>query len=132
MSNKTRGCNYERQLVDLLYNRGFAAVRVAGSGARSTPSPDIVACRNGKILAIECKTSKRNQVYISEDQIKQLVGYSETAGARALVAVKFRQREWHFVHPSEIPKTNGSHLVLSKDTIAEKGLTLEDLELLIK
>ncbi len=132
MSNKTRGCNYERQLVDLLYSRGFATVRVAGSGARSIPSPDIVACRKGKILAIECKTSRRNQVYISEDQIKNLVGYSQAAGAEALVAVKFRQREWYFVHASEIPRTNGSHLVLSKDTAAQKGLTLEDLELLFK
>jgi len=131
MSNKRRGCNYERQLVDLLHGRGFAAVRVAGSGAKSLPSPDIVAIRKGGILAIECKTTKKNQVYVSDDQISNLYKYSETAGAKPLIAVKFTQREWYFLPPSKVPRTNGSAIVVSRELAGREGLKLPDLESLL-
>lgn len=132
MSNKKRGCNYERQLVDLLHNRGFAAVRVAGSGAKPLPTPDIVACQKGRILAIECKTSRKNQVYISNDQVNNLCEYSKMAGAKPLIAVKFTQREWYFLIPSKVPRTSSNLLVVSREMAAKEGLKLLDLDPLLK
>jgi Holliday junction resolvase len=131
MSNKTRGCNYERQLVDLLHQRGFAAVRVAGSGAKPLPTPDIVACRKGRILAIECKTTRKNQVYLKDEQIDELKAYSKTAGAEPLLAIKFLQQQWHFLKPSRLPRTNGSKLVVSKEFLAKRGMALTDLDPLV-
>jgi Holliday junction resolvase len=131
LSNKRRGCNYERQLVDLLHSRGFAAVRVAGSGAKALPTPDIVACRKGKILAIECKTTRKNQVYLPDQQVKELAQYSKTAGARPLLAIKFTQQQWYFLAPSKVPRTNGSILVVSRDFVDKRGLTLPDLDSLV-
>jgi Holliday junction resolvase len=131
MSNKTRGCNYERQLVDLLYERGFAAVRVAGSGAKPLPTPDIVACRKGKILAIECKTTRKNQVYLKDDQVDDLKAYSKTAGAEPLLAIKFLQQKWFFLKPSRLPRTNGSTLVVSREFVAKRGVTIAELDPLI-
>jgi Holliday junction resolvase len=128
MSNKSRGCNYERQLVDLLHQRGFAAVRVAGSGAKPLPTPDIVACRRGKILAIECKTSRKNQVYLRDEQVDDLKVYSRTAGAKPLLAIKFLQQQWHFLKPFRLPRTNGSTLVVSRDFISKRGMTISDLD----
>jgi len=130
LSNKSRGCNYERQLVDLLHDAGFAAVRVAGSGAMPLPCPDIVACRRGRILAIECKTTRKNQVYISHDQMDDLNQYSRVAGARPFVAVRFPHQQWSFFPPSAIPKTNGSVYVVSRQLVATSGLTLADLDAL--
>lgn len=130
MSNKSRGCNYERQLVDLLHDAGFAAVRVAGSGAMPLPCPDIVACRRGMILAIECKTTRKNQVYISNDQMDDLNQYSKLAGAKPLVAVRFPHHHWSFFSPSTIPKTDGSVYVVSRQLAARRGLTLADLDAL--
>lgn len=126
MSNKSRGCNYERQLVDLLHNVGYVAVRVAGSGAKPLPCPDVVACRKGTILAIECKTTRKNQVYISDDQMQDLALYSKAAGARPYVAVRFTQQPWIFFPPSRIPRTNGNVSVVSREMLA-KGLTLADI-----
>lgn len=132
MSNKSRGCTYERQLVDLLYQKGFAAVRVAGSGAKAMPTPDIVACRGGRILAIECKTTRKNQVYIADGQVRDLRKYSRAAGARALLAVKFTQQQWYFLEPVRIPRTNGSAMVISRDYVARKGITLPELDTLVQ
>jgi len=130
LSNKSRGCSYERQLVDLLHDAGFAAVRVAGSGAMALPCPDIVACRKGTILAIECKTTRKNQVYISDEQIDDLNRYSRIAGAHPFVAVRFSHQEWYFFAPSTIPKTNRSTYVVSRRLVAGNGLTLADLDAL--
>ncbi len=132
MGNRRRGINYERQLVDLLHERGYAAVRVAGSGAKPLPTPDIVACHKGNILAIECKTTRKNQVYLSDAQVRDLCRYSDNAGARPLIAVKFTHMEWYMMNPSKIPRTDGSVLVISRELAAKKGLTVTDIEPLTK
>jgi Holliday junction resolvase len=128
VSNKRRGCNYERQLVDLLHQVGFAAVRVAGSGSKPLPAPDVVACRGGKILAIECKTTRKNQVYISDAQIGDLRAYAKTAGAQPLLAVKFVQQQWAFLKPSRMPRTNGTTVVVSRDYVAKRGIPISQLD----
>ncbi len=128
MSNRRRGINYERKLVDLLHEMGYAAVRVAGSGAKALPCPDVVACHKGDILAIEVKTTRKNQVYLSDNQVDDLKIYSRNAGAKPLVAVKFTHLDWYFLEPSEIPRTDGSVLVVSRDMATQEGLTSLDIK----
>ena len=95
------------------------------------PTPDIVACRRGRILAIECKTSRKNQVYLKDDQVDDLKAYSKTAGAEPLLAIKFLQQQWHFLKPARLPRTNGSTLVVSREFVAKRGMTITDLDPLI-
>ena len=50
--NKDKGANAERELLHLLSEKGFAVVRVAGSGMISETSCDLIAGNASKRFAI--------------------------------------------------------------------------------
>ncbi|MHC1625635.1 MAG: Holliday junction resolvase Hjc, partial [Methermicoccaceae archaeon] len=83
---KKKGTRVERELIDLLWSMGYAAVRVAGSGSSSYPSPDILAGRDGRRYAIEVKMRTTLPVYIEEEQVNNLVRFSDVFGAVPCIA----------------------------------------------
>ncbi len=93
---KKKGTRFERALIDKLWEFGFAAVRVAGSGMSTFPAPDIVAGNGKKILAIEVKMRKSLPLYLSYEEIKQLKIFSEKFGAEPFVALKLPRKDWKF------------------------------------
>ena len=64
------GSREERELVKMLWDANYAAMRApASGGATKKPLPDIIA-GNGKIyLAIEVKSSSKDRIYINSDKI---------------------------------------------------------------
>jgi len=62
---KRKGSRFERELLNLFWESGFAAIRVAGSGSSSNPSPDLVAGNGKKFYAVEVKMRKNLPLYIS-------------------------------------------------------------------
>lgn len=112
---KVKGSNAERHLVSMFWEHGFASLRIAGSGSMRFPSCDVLAANGSNIIAIECKATKKDRQYITEDQINDLIKFSRMFTAVPIVAVKFSS-EWRFYHPDELRRTaNGSIVINKKD-----------------
>lgn len=98
-NRKSKGMNSERELVHMLWSRGIPCIRVAGSGSSKYPSPDlIIGTANGK-LAVEVKATSKEPLYISKEQIDDLVHFSGMFGADPWIAVRIDCRGWVFTRP---------------------------------
>jgi hypothetical protein len=79
------GVNYERELVRKAWEKGWVAIRFAGSGsgASSYPKSDILILKDTGIFPIEVKTTRPNQLprryyWLSYDGNKNTGGYYRT------------------------------------------------------
>jgi holliday junction resolvase Hjr len=96
MTRYNKGANAERELIKELFLRGFAVLRVAGSGSNPLPCPDVVALKKGKVFAFECKARKGNYLPISIEQMDEEIGWAEQAGAEFFIAWKVPRQGWLF------------------------------------
>ena len=104
--SKRKGSGYERELLRMFFDSGFSGVRVAGSGCSSMPSPDLVIGKNGSALAVEVKSTINDFVYISQEQLSNLLSFANVFGAKPMVAVKFISKGWRFF---DVPELNSKH-----------------------
>lgn len=125
MKHKKKGSNAERELLLLLYEQGFACARIAGSGSSSLPSPDIIAIKNNKGYAIECKTKSGNYLNIKEKQIEELKTWETLSGHKAFVAWRISRKGWFFIHVSKLNKTKKAYSV-KKEFILEHGFEFKE------
>ena len=126
MANKAKGSNAERELLHMFWQRGFAALRSAGSGSMKYPGPDLIASNKSRILAIECKSTKKKKKYLSKEDINQLVEFCNAFGAEPWFAVRFTRKDWLFLSPEDIEKTENGYVIDYK--VAERrGLLLDEL-----
>jgi holliday junction resolvase Hjr len=126
MSSKSRGTNAERDLIHKFWEKGWAAMRSAGSGSQQYPSPDIMASNNVRKLAIECKLTTAESKYFTRKEVDELKYFSEKFGAEPWLAVKFFHEEWRFFTPEDPKETDASYVV----TLAQarsRGITFEEL-----
>lgn len=127
MSRKSKGINAEREIVKLFAETGnWFACRVAGSGSSHFPSPDIIAGNKLRKLAIECKTSKDKNKYLTKDEVKQLKIFSDVFGAEPWVAVKFDKTVWMFMSLDDIEDA-GNNYVVSKEKAEKEGFIFEEV-----
>lgn len=127
MSLKSKGIAYERELIHLFWGTGeWAAMRVAGSGSIKYPSADILAGNALRKLAIECKSVKNNAVYIPKENVEQLKEFAKIFGAEPWIAVRFHNKEWHFVSMDNLEFTENS-AVITTDNIKQKGLLFSEV-----
>ncbi len=78
------------------------------------PSPDVLASNGDKILAIECKATKKEHQYFDKEQINQLVQFSEMFGAAPLIAIKFSSK-WNFYGLADLKQTPSGRFVIKKN-----------------
>jgi len=124
-SNKAKGSKAERELLQILTENGWRAVRVAGSGVNDNSPADLIAGKSGrKGYTIECKSSKKTSIYISREQISDFVTFSQLLGLQPVVAVRFNYEGWIFIDPfnSEQLEDTGKYWVVHLKTAKEKGL----------
>jgi Holliday junction resolvase len=95
MSIYRRGADFERALVSEFWRRGWAAVRAAGSGTRREPVPDIIAVKDGKVIVVECKVTKKDRLSLKA-AIKQLADFTRVSGGRGYIAVRFFRKKPRF------------------------------------
>lgn len=126
MSQKSKGTNAERELVHLLWKKGYGAIRVAGSGSSKYPSPDVLAGTSQRKLAIECKSVKGTAKYLPKDEIAALKTFSEVFGCEPWIGVRFARNEWFFISLEDLRETPESFMV-STETVKIKGLLLDEL-----
>ncbi|MFH0897012.1 MAG: Holliday junction resolvase Hjc [Candidatus Bathyarchaeota archaeon] len=128
----TRGIQDERDLVRLLWNRGFAVLRAPASGASTRmPRPDIVAgnSERGIQFAIEVKTTHSENLYITRESLNQLVDFAKRFGCQSIVAVKFkgRGRSWLFLEPKQLAVTPGLNFKITLAEALQKGMDIKTL-----
>lgn len=98
--NKDVGRNAERELVGLLRNHGFKAVRIPTSNSSPNPLPDVFAVHWGTLYAFEVKSTWDFKVKVRKLQVEKLLGFLSIfpLPGEAYIAVKFKSvREWRHV-----------------------------------
>ncbi len=123
--SKAKGSRTERELVHLLHQNNWASIRIAGSGSSPLPSPDLIAGKAGRVLAIECKSGKGKR-YLDKGQINELKEFSDKFGAEPWIAVRFDGKEWSFLKIDELKKSGNSFSV-DINLAKEKGINLQQL-----
>ncbi len=127
---KAKGARAENELANVLWEEGFAVVRgpSSGGGSKRRFQPDLVAIKDGNVVAIEVKArSDEGPIYLEADQVVGLAEFARRAGGRAFVAFRFRGGEWRF-HPVESLQPTGASFRLESPS---GGLRLRDfLELI--
>ena len=126
MSRKSKGINAERELISLFWNKGWASIRVAGSGSMKYPSADILASNRLRKLAIECKSSKNKSKYLTKKEVEDLKTFAELFGAEPWIAVRFDRTDWLFVSINDL-KDTGQNLLISLEMAKKKGLLFEEI-----
>lgn len=126
MSLKSKGIAAERELIHLLWEQGYAAIRVAGSGSSRYPSCDIVASNGTKTFAFECKSITKGMRYIGKEEMDAFLSFAQRFGAQPWIAVRFSRKEWHFLMPEDLNETP-SAWGISTDNIRQRGLLLTEL-----
>jgi len=123
-----KGSKEERDLVRMLWDSNFAAMRApASGGATKKPLPDVLA-GNGEIyLAIEVKSTSRDKIYINSQKVKGLCEFSNMFGAIPYIGIKFRYKKWLFLSPEDLEVTRNENYRLDKDLAFKKGLELDEL-----
>lgn len=125
MGNKEKGSAAERELLHMLWQSGFACVRVAGSGSTTELSCDLIAGKKNKKFAVECKTCQDKKRYLDTEQIQDLLKFSEILGLKPIIAVKFNHKGWWFISPEHLENT-GKGLAISFEDISKKGNSFEE------
>ncbi len=100
MTRYEKGANFERAIVHEFWERGWTAIRSAGSGNTSLLAPDIIAIRDGRIILVECKSTSRERLYLKH-AILSLHEFSRISGGRAYISMKFLRKEPRFYEIDE-------------------------------
>ena len=126
MNTKAKGTGAERELVKLLWQNNWAAIRVAGSGSSRYPSPDILAGKGKRKIAIESKITKTTRQYFSKKEIEELNEFSTIFGAEPWVGIKFKNKHWKFLTLEDL-KDTGAQFGVTSTTAELKGLSFEEV-----
>lgn len=124
--NKRKGSLAERELINMFWQAGWAAMRAAGSGSTQYPSPDIVAGNANKKIAIEAKFTSDKTKYFLQKEITELQYFCDKFGAEPWVAVKFDKEPWYFFPIHDLKETGKNFAITLKDAKIQ-GLLFEDI-----
>jgi Holliday junction resolvase len=113
LTRYSKGARGERELLNYLHDRGYSVMRGAGSGVNSL-SPDIIAIKDGKGLAFECKAWDRESIAIENDRYDGLVEWRDNTGFSTFVAWRMNGAGWLFIKPDEMAKNSKSRSVTKK------------------
>jgi len=120
MSNKTKGSNAERELVEIFVSNNYRAVRVAGSGVMENSDCDLIAGKKGSKYCIEVKSSKKPFKYISKKQIENFIIFSDIFSLKPVIAIRFNRLGWFFLKPKDLKKSE-KNFVIDLDVVRKKG-----------
>ena len=123
-----KGSTEERDLVNRLWEAGFAAMRApASGGATKRPLPDVLA-GNGKLyLAIEVKSTRQDHIYIDNEKISNLKEFCRIFGATPYIGAKFIREKWRFVKLEDLHVTRSNNYRVNKELAFSKGLDFDEV-----
>ncbi len=120
MSNKSKGSKAERELFKIFVDNNYRAVRVAGSGTMENADCDLLAGKIGKKYAIEAKSTKSPNKYISKEQIENFMIFSEIFQLEPVIAIRFNREGWFFLSPNQL-EDSGKNYTISLKKAKEIG-----------
>ncbi|MEF8867675.1 MAG: Holliday junction resolvase Hjc [Haloarculaceae archaeon] len=127
-NSNSKGDRRERELVNLLDDRGFAVMRAPSSGsATERELPDVLAGNGETFYAIEAKSSSGRPVYLDGEEVEALVYFARNFGAKPRVGVRFDREDWYFFHPGDLHVTDGGNYRVKKETALADGTDLAEL-----
>ena len=126
MGNKDKGSNAERELLHMFWAKNFATIRSAGSGSMKYPGPDLLVGNLVRRMSIECKSSNKNQIYLTEEDVGQLKDFSKVFDAHPWFAVRFFRKGWLFVNIEDLDKTPTGYVIELKKAEL-RGISFEEL-----
>ncbi len=127
MNRKAKGTTAERELIHMFWEtQQWAAMRAAGSGSTSFPSPDIIAGNARRQLAIECKSIGDDAKYLGKEELEQLNIFARTFGAEPWIGIRFPGRKWFFFNPEDMKETE-KNFAINKELAERKGLSFAEL-----
>jgi Holliday junction resolvase len=128
VNQNAKGDRRERELVNLLHERGFAVMRAPASGsATERELPDVLAGDGEAFYAIEAKSSSGRPIYLDGQEVENLVYFARNFGAKPRVAVRFDREDWYFFHPGDLHVTDGGNYRVKKETALAEGVDLAEL-----
>ncbi len=116
MNRYVKGARSERELISMLKDNGYSVMRAAGSGVNSL-SPDVIAFREGKGFAFECKAWNESGISVAGEKIENLKEWERNTGMETFIAWRMQGREWFFIKLDEMKKTPTSYRISKKDTL---------------
>ncbi len=117
MRRYVKGARGERELLNDLYSKGFSVIRSAGSGVNSI-SPDIIAVKDGRGLAFECKAWDRGSVAIEKEKYDSLVEWQRNSKMETYLAWRMSNMGWYFIRLEEMRSNEKSWSVTRSDAVA--------------
>jgi Holliday junction resolvase len=120
MSNKSKGSKAERELFKIFIEHNYRVVRVAGSGTMENADCDLLAGKIGKKYAIEAKSTKSPNKYISKEQIENFLIFSEIFELTPVIAIRFNREGWFFLNPSQL-EDSGKNFGISLKKAKQDG-----------
>ncbi|MCX8206080.1 MAG: hypothetical protein N3H30_02515 [Candidatus Micrarchaeota archaeon] len=97
----SKGARFERELADLLVQKGFMVVRAAGSGVYTT-APDLLAFRKSESYVFECKAWNSGRLALRREQFELLKEWEGKTSVSAYVAWRVPRKGWLFIRLSEL------------------------------
>ena len=117
MRRYVKGARGERELLNNLYSKGFSVIRSAGSGVNSI-SPDIIAVKDGRGLAFECKAWDRGSIAIEKEKYDSLVEWQRNSRMETYIAWRMSNMGWYFIRLEEMRSNEKSWSVTRSDAVA--------------
>ena len=105
-----KGARSERELLGILYDNSFSVMRSAGSGVNSI-SPDIIAFRDRKGVAFECKAWNGTSVSIPIEKLDTLKRWESNTGMDTYIAWRINGKGWFFISLSEMSRTEKNYTI---------------------
>lgn len=116
MANYSKGARGERELLTLLYNNSYSVMRAAGSGVNSI-SPDLIAIKQGKGMAFECKAWSNTSVSIPHEKFIAMTEWERNTQMPMFIGWRMNNKGWFFIRLDELKKTEKSYTVTMKTAI---------------
>jgi len=104
MKTYAKGARFERDLMNFLHFKGFACLRCASSGGWYTPA-DVIAIKDGLILAIECKAHNKKPK-LAKDKVVKFREWCGRAKAWGFLVWKVPGNVWKFLRLEDAEKNN--------------------------
>lgn len=128
---------WERELVNILTELGYGAVRIPSSGAGTDRDlPDILwgepltggGEQHAHVYAIEHKSGSDTTLYVEDHEVASLGRFAKAFGAEPMLAARFTSRDTptghYLVRPSDARMTDAGHYGLPIDDIETRAMVV--------
>jgi Holliday junction resolvase len=120
-----KGSRAERELIHFFTAHGFQVIRAAGSGVNSL-SPDILAFRQGRQYAIECKAWDSGSLSFEKEKVAQMKKWEEGTGITYYIGWRVNREGW-FLFPIHLLEEQGKTFTITLSKAKLAGRKPEEL-----